>query len=50
MNKLKLNYEQPCSEVLVVRFEGSLLNNVSGPGSASSGYDGNGQDLGDLDD
>ena len=25
MNKLKLNYEQPCSEVLVVRFEGTLL-------------------------
>ena len=27
MNKLKLNYEQPCSEVLVVRFEGSMICN-----------------------
>ena len=53
MNKVKFTYEQPSCENLVVRFDGAVC--VSGPNSvransASSGYYGDGYDLGDLDD
>jgi len=43
----KLLYEQPDCELLVVRFEGNIM---SGPDSANNGYNGSGNDLGDLDD
>ena len=43
MNKIKLTYEQPGCELLVVRFEGDLLTisnrNAVRSNSASSGYD-----------
>ncbi len=47
MNEKKLIYEAPEAEILVVRFEENIL---SGPDSANNGYNGSGNDLGDLDD
>ena len=48
MNKIKELYSSPTTKILVVRFEGILC--LSGPGSASDGYNGDGNNLGDLDD
>ena len=48
----KLIYSQPTAEIYELKLRGNVLQGVSpdGPGSANNGYNGQGNDLGDLDD
>ncbi len=48
ITKKKLSYEGPVCEVFEVQLEAVMLENS--PGSASRGYNGLGNDLGDLTD
>ena len=46
MKKDKLVYEAPEAEIFEIRFSENML--TGSPGDANNGYDGNGNDLGDL--
>ena len=52
MQMKKEVYSQPVSEIYELKLLGSVLQGGSpdGPGSANNGYNGQGNDLGDLDD
>ena len=47
MNKIKELYSSPTTKILVVRFEGTILQNSVRSNSASSGYDSE-YDLGEI--